>query len=127
MKTSTQKMPFVIFLTGPTASGKTALSLEIAKKNHVEIINADVAQFYEPLSVGVAKPDWKKKEPLHHLFDIVTKPVNFNVIKYRKLLLQKVQEIGDKNKIPLVVGGSLFYLKSIFFPPPEHYSNKKNC
>jgi len=119
MKIPTTKKPYVIFLSGPTGSGKTALSLIISERIPVEIINADVGQFYEPLSVGTAKPDWKNQKIPHHLFDIVSEPVDFNVVKYRELLREKIKEVWSRNKIPLIVGGSLFYLKSVFFPPQK--------
>ena len=119
MNVKSKEIPLVIFLSGPTASGKTALSIKIAKKLPVEIINADVGQFYEPLSVGTAKPDWMHQDVPHHLFDIMAEPKDCNVVQYRTFLIEKSKEIIKKNKMPLVVGGSLFYLKSVFFPPAK--------
>ena len=78
-----------------------------------------MGQFYKPLSVGTAKPNWQNSSIPHHLFDIISEPENISVAKYRSLLLQKVREISDKNKLPIIVGGSLFYLKSLFYPPVE--------
>lgn len=78
-----------------------------------------MGQFYKPLSVGTAKPDWQNSSVPHHLFDIISEPENISVAKYRNLVLQKIREVSDKNKLPIIVGGSLFYLKSLFYPPVE--------
>lgn len=113
---------YILFISGPTSSGKTDFSIVLANLlcNNgvdVEIINADIGQFYTPLSIGTAKPNWREFSIKHHLFDIVDTPVDFNVCSYRELLIKKVNEIWQSRKIPIVVGGSLFYIKSLFFPP----------
>ena len=118
--------PFVIFLSGPTASGKTGLSFKLAEEFPVEIVNADMGQFYAPFSIGTAKPDWQNQIVPHHLFDILNKPVDCNVKEYRRLLLKTIEEVSGRGKIPLVVGGSLFYLKSLFYPPLDSVSKKKH-
>lgn len=109
----------VIIIVGPTASGKSALAESLAVALRGEIINADVGQFYAPLSIGTAKPDLANVPVPHHLFDICTEPVDVNVVQYRDLVLQKVKEITARNKVPFIVGGSLFYIKSLFFVPRE--------
>jgi tRNA dimethylallyltransferase len=121
-----QFRPFILFLSGPTASGKTDFSLEISEQIPVEIVNADMGQFYTPLSIGTAKPDWRKQSVPHHLFDIVDKPLDCNVKEYRRFVLDKIDEILSRGKTPLVVGGSLFYLKSLLYPPLE-IETKKEC
>lgn len=122
---------YILFISGPTGSGKTDFSLQLSKHlvtdesvgtpadSSVEIINADVGQFYTALSVGTAKPDWKNAPIKHHLFDIINEPAlyEFNVVNYRDMLLKKATEIYKKGKLPIVVGGSLFYIRSLFFPP----------
>jgi tRNA dimethylallyltransferase len=108
--------PYVLFICGPTASGKTSLSLEISKHIPSEIINADIGQFYTSLSIGTAKPKWQDIETPHHLFDIIDEPKDINVNYYRTLVLEKVQAIWEKNKLPILVGGSLFYIKTLFYP-----------
>ena len=122
--------PYLLIIAGPTASGKTALSEKIANSFACEIINADVGQFYKPLSIGTAKPDWENQQVRHNLFDIIDEPEDLSVFKYRKLVLDKANQIWEQGKLPIVVGGSLFYLKSLFFPPQElereQESNKKN-
>ena len=120
MKNVKQPRPFALFLSGPTASGKTALSIKISESLPVEIVNTDLGQFYKPLSVGTAKPDWENQVVPHHLFDILDNPVDFDVIQYRKVLLDKIKEISSRGKIPLIVGGSLFYVKSVLYPPFDY-------
>jgi len=114
-----QTQPFVVVITGPTASGKSGLSELIAEKIPSEIINADVGQFYTKLSVGTAKPDLKNYRYGHHLFDIVDSPEDISSADYRKLVINRATEIISRNKLPIIVGGSLFYIKSLFFPPHE--------
>lgn len=106
---------FIIF--GPTGAGKTDLALRIAEHTPAEIINMDVGQFYTPLSIGTAKPDWHASPVAHHLFDIINKPKHLTVIEYRNKLQPILNTIWRNKKLPIVVGGSGFYLKSLFFPP----------
>ncbi len=114
--------PYVLIISGPTAAGKTVLSLNLARQFSGEIINADVGQFYSAFSVGTAKPLWKRDEVAHHLFDIIDEPKNLSVHEYKKLVLQKVEDVWGRGKLPIIVGGSLFYLKSLFFSPLD-FSN----
>lgn len=109
----------VIFVIGPTASGKTAISYEIAKACGGQIINADVGQFYTPLSIGTAKPAWDQHVIKAHLFDICDTPTDFSVVQFRTLVLNKIRELQAAGIIPIVVGGSLFYTQSLFFPPKD--------
>lgn len=104
----------ILIITGPTASGKTDLSERIADHSECEIINADVGQFYKPLSVGTAKPNLKQTKYQYKLFDLIDSPEDISVIKYRQLVVDLIQE---SNSQPIIVGGSLFYIKSLFFPP----------
>jgi tRNA dimethylallyltransferase len=112
-----------LIITGPTASGKTQLSELIAEQYPCEIINADVGQFYTPLSIGTAKPALASK---HHLFNILDKPQDLSVTKYRNLVIDSIGDITKQGKIPIIVGGSLFYIKSLFFPPQEFKKNITN-
>lgn len=109
------KTPYIIVLFGPTAVGKTDVSFAISEHINTEIINMDVGQFYTPLSIGTAKPDWKEVQPKHHLFDILDTPRNFTVLEYRQRLTQLLEEIWARNNVPLIVGGSGFYLYSLLF------------
>jgi len=107
----------VLIISGPTASGKSSLALKIAEKLNGQIINADVGQFYTKFAVGTAKPDLKFEKIPHHLFDVIDSPKNLSVCDYRNLLLDKVLQVQKTGALPIIVGGSLFYLKSLFFPP----------
>ncbi len=109
----------VLFVVGPTASGKTDLSYELAHLCGGQVINADSAQFYKPLAIGTAKPDWQAHPIKAHLFDICTEPQDFSVVAYRARLIQTIHELHNQGIMPIVVGGSLFYVQSLFFPPHE--------
>lgn len=108
--------PFVLIIYGPTGVGKTDLALAIAQRIPAEIINMDMGQFYTPLSIGTAKPDWKSSPIPHHLFDIIDAPKNCTTADYRALFHKTVNEIIARGNLPIAVGGSAFYLHSLFFP-----------
>lgn len=102
---------------GPTGVGKSDLADLIAESTPSEIVNIDVGQLYEPLSIGTAKPDWKNATVPHHFFDILTEPNNLSVREYRERLSALIQDIKQRGKRPILVGGSGFYINSLFFPP----------
>lgn len=110
--------PFLV-ITGPTASGKTAFSMLLSRYATIEILNCDVGQLYTPLSIGTAKPDLKNVSIPHHLFDVVSTPVSFSAALYRKRAVAVLDDILSRNALPVFVGGSLFYVKSLFYPPQE--------
>lgn len=112
----------MILLFGPTGVGKTDLSELIARNLHVEIINMDMGSFYTPLTIGTAKPDWQHQPVRHHLFDIINQPANYTVADYRADVIRVSTDIRSRGAIPLVVGGSAFYLASLFFPPQSGQS-----
>lgn len=107
----------IIIICGPTGVGKSDFAEMLAQQISGEIVNMDLGQFYTPLSIGTAKPDWRNARVPHHLFDILDTPKNFTVVEYRKRLLEACNELTKRNVTPIVVGGSMFYLKSLFFPP----------
>lgn len=115
----------ILILTGPTASGKTSLSLLLAEKLNGEIINADMGQFYSAFSIGTAKPDWKASLVPHHLFDCVITPRDTSVVAYRTMVLSAINDCLKRGRQPILVGGSLFYIKSLFFPPTDGIQIKK--
>jgi len=108
---------FILIIFGPTGAGKTDLALQIAQQVEAEIVNMDVGQFYTPFSIGTAKPAWHSSAIPHHLFDIIDEPKQLSVVAYRDKLRETINTIWQNKKLPIVVGGSGFYLKSLFFPP----------
>lgn len=113
------QFPFFIIIFGPTGVGKSAiahtLSTELGKP--CEVINADMGQMYTPLSIGTAKPDYKNEPASQHLFDCIDTPTDWTVAMYRERVLALMQEIWNRGAVPILVGGSGFYLSSLFFPP----------
>ena len=107
----------VIVITGPTGSGKTALSHKLGQSLPIEIINADIGSFYQPMTIGTAKPDWRNEVVPHHMFDILNEPGSFDVAQYRTRCFELIQEIEARGNYPVIVGGSMFYIHSLFFPP----------
>ena len=108
----------VVIIAGPTASGKSDCAVTLARLINGEIINADTAQMYTRISVGTAKPsDWRFHDIPHHLFDVCSEPIDFDVVQYRSRIVALVDEVTSRQKTPILVGGSLFYIKSLLFPP----------
>jgi tRNA dimethylallyltransferase len=117
------KQPHFLILYGATGVGKTDFALKIAHQLQGHIINMDVGQFYTPLNIGTAKPDWHSQKVPHHLFDIVDEPRNITATQYRTLVLDLFKELWARGELPILVGGSGFYLKSLLFPPSAHSAN----
>lgn len=110
-----QKEPLVI-LTGPTAVGKTKLSIELAKQINGEIISADSMQVYRRMNIGTAKITEVEKEGIpHHLIDILEPWEDFNVVAFQSYAKQAVQEIRERGKIPIVAGGTGFYIQALLY------------
>lgn len=107
----------LIIISGPTAVGKTDIIQTLSNKYKTifEVINADMGQLYGPISIGTAKPDISKELLPHHLFGIIDAPENFTIVNYRKEIEKKALELWENGKIPVIVGGSGFYIKSLFF------------
>jgi len=109
--------PFMFIVYGPTGVGKSDFAVALAEQIPAEIINMDVGQFYTPFSIGTAKPAWRESAIPHHFFDIIDEPKNYTVSEYRKALYQTVHEICSRGKLPILVGGSGYYLHALLFPP----------
>ncbi|MTD30205.1 tRNA (adenosine(37)-N6)-dimethylallyltransferase MiaA [Planomicrobium sp. YIM 101495] len=109
-------MDRVIAIVGPTASGKTALSVALAKRLDGEIINGDSMQVYRELSIGTAKikPEEMKGIP-HHLLDIRDPDESFSVADFQRLVREKISEITARGKLPIIVGGSGLYVQAVLF------------
>ena len=108
------KKPIVIVVVGPTASGKTSLGIKIAKEVNGEIISADSMQIYKGLDVGTAKAtEEEKKEVKHHLLDICNIEDKFSVADYKKKCYEKIDEILNQGKTPVIVGGTGLYVNAV--------------
>lgn len=106
----------VIAIVGPTAVGKTALSIELAKAFNGEIINGDSMQVYRELHIGTAKITEEEMEGIpHHLLDIKDPDESFSVAEYQKLVRGKIEEITLKGKLPIIVGGTGLYIQSVLY------------
>lgn len=107
-------MQNIIVIVGPTASGKTSLSIDLAKHYKGEIISADSMQIYKYMDIGTAKPTIKEMEGIkHYLIDEVNPDEDFNVVKYTQLANQYIEEILSKGKQPIIVGGTGLYVSSL--------------
>ena len=106
----------VIIIVGPTASGKTALSIELAKKINGEIISCDSMQIYKDMNIGSAKPSPEEMQGIkHYMIDIVEPTERFSVAEYKRQAEEAIEEILGKGKIPIVVGGTGLYADSLIY------------
>lgn len=110
-------MEKIYFIIGPTASGKTKLSIELAQSINGEIINCDAFSFYKNCNIMTAKVTEEEAKIIpHHMIDFLDiKEKNYNIIKFRNEALKKIKEIRERKKIPIIVGGSNYYLESLLF------------
>jgi tRNA dimethylallyltransferase len=105
----------ILTILGPTASGKTKVSLEIADKINGEIISADSRQVYKFMDIGTAKPSLEQRKRIpHHLIDIVEPDKYFSAADYSTRARRAIKEILSRGKEPLIVGGSGLYLRALF-------------
>lgn len=106
----------VIAIVGPTASGKTALSVELAKLIGGEVINGDSTQVYKGLDIGTAKITLDEMDGVpHHLFDIKEPMETFSVAEYQVAVRKKIEEIQSRGKIPIIAGGTGLYVQSVLY------------
>ena len=106
----------VIVITGPTAIGKTKLSIELAKRYNGEIINADAVQVYKGLDIGSAKVTEEEKEGIpHHLFDIKEVDEEYTIYHYQKDCRKLIKEVKGRGKTPILVGGTGLYIKAALY------------
>ncbi len=115
-----------LVITGATGVGKTDFAHSIMQDfpNSV-MINADLGQFFQKLSIGTAKPEFIFEKTRYFLFDFLKNPQDFSVFEYRKIIIELINQLIKDSKIPIVVGGSGFYIRSLFFPAQE-YNNREN-
>ena len=106
----------VIVICGPTASGKTALSIELAKKVNGEIISCDSMQIYKDMNIGTAKPTIEEMQGIkHYLLDFVSPNERYSVADFKKDAKNAIKEILSKGKVPIIVGGTGLYLDSLIY------------
>lgn len=106
--------PLLIAIVGPNASGKTSLSIKLAKKFNGEIISADSRQVYKGMDIGTGKATkQEQKQTKHHLIDVVPPTKEFNVSHFKKQALKAINKIHQKNKLPFLVGGTGFWIQAI--------------
>lgn len=104
----------LIVILGPTASGKTNLSIKLAKKFKGEIVSADSRQVYKGMNIGSGKITKKEMRGIpHYGLDIASPKRKFNVSRYKKFTLKTIKSVWEKNKIPFLVGGSGFYIQAV--------------
>ena len=123
------RAPSIIAIVGPTASGKSALGIELALRLGGEIINCDSVQVYQDIQIATAKvPLGERRGVPHHLIDFVSPHVNFTAADWARVALKKIEEIESRNRRVLLVGGTGFYLRALrqpFFPSPP--AKAGNC
>lgn len=109
-------MPKVLVVCGATASGKTSLAVACAKKLNTEVISADSMLVYRGMDIGTAKPTSEEMQGVpHHLIDVVSPKESFSVSDYEKKALPIVEELLLKGKVPVICGGTGFYLNSLLY------------
>lgn len=116
----------IIVIVGPTCTGKTKLSIELAKKYNGEIINADSTQIYKDNDIATAKISLEEMEGIeHHLLSIKDLKEDYTVFDYQKDARNCINKIIDKGKIPILVGGTGLYIKSVLYDYKFDLENNK--
>jgi len=106
----------LIILAGPTASGKTSVSIYLAKRLGGEIISADSMQVYKYMDVGTAKISVEEMQGVkHHLIDVLDPKEDFNIVKFQNMVKCSIEEIVKNGHIPILVGGTGFYIQSVIY------------
>ena len=121
-----------LVIIGPTAVGKTKLSIEMAKRYNGEIISGDSMQIYKGMDIGTAKIKEDEKEGIpHYLIDIKEPVEPFSAAEFQDLAQCKIEEIQSKGKLPIIVGGTGLYIQSVIYdyqfseaPSDQHYRAK---
>lgn len=123
---NTEKKPLLI-LTGPTAVGKTALSIQLAKAVGGEIVSADSMQVYRHMDIGSAKVTEEEMEGIpHYLIDVLDPQDDFNVATFQTLARQAMDEIYSHRNIPIITGGTGFYIQALLYDIDFKENNEKN-
>jgi len=118
-----KELPRAIFLMGPTAAGKTALAMDLYDKLPCELISVDSALIYKSMDIGTAKPSVQELADYpHHLIDIIDPSESYSAAQFRNDVLALMQQISERGKIPLLVGGTMMYFNALtkgLAPLPE--------
>lgn len=113
---ATKYRPTIIFIVGPTASGKSELAMELARRINGEIICADSQTVRKYLDIGTAKPSVDDQNQIrHHLLDVIEPYDSFNVNQFKVLAREAVEDIQSRQKTPIIVGGTGLYINSLYF------------
>ena len=114
-RSKTEKLPLII-LTGPTAVGKTGLSIALAKRLKGEIISADSMQVYRGMDIGTAKIRPEEMQGVkHHLIDILDPKESFDVVQFQQLAREAIRDIHSRGAVPVLVGGTGFYIQALLY------------
>ena len=114
----------ILIVCGPTASGKTALAVDIAKKYNGEVISADSVAIYKNLNIGSAKPDEKEMQGIpHYMINVADDTAEFSVSDYENQALKIIYDILSRDKLPIICGGTGFYVNSLIYK--MSYGNAK--
>ncbi len=106
----------LVVITGPTAVGKTRLSIEFAKRTGGEIISADSMQVYKYMDIGTDKIKGEAMDGVpHHLIDIIGPDEDFNVFTFQKLVKEAIRDISSRGRLPIIVGGTGFYIQAVLY------------
>ena len=110
-------MNFPLVIVGPTASGKSALAIELARRIEGEIVSADAMQIYRECDIVTAKPTPLEREIVpHHLLDICAPDEQFSAAQWAQLAREKIEEIENRGQTPIVCGGTGFYVRALLEP-----------
>jgi tRNA dimethylallyltransferase len=124
---NTENKKPIYAIVGPTASGKTEIGVELALRIGGEVINCDSVQIYKEIEIATAKPsDEEKRGVPHHLIDYISPEINYTAADWAKDAAEKIGEIEARGKIPILVGGTGFYLRTLrqpFFESPKTDEN----
>ena len=113
---NTEKKKPLIILTGPTAVGKTALSVKLAKAINGSIISADSMQVYRGMDIGSAKVTKEEMGGIkHYLIDVLEPDEEFHVVRFQQMAKEAMAEIYQEGKIPILTGGTGFYIQSVLY------------
>ena len=106
--------PKIVVICGPTASGKTALGIQVAQQANGEIISSDSMQIYKDMDIGTAKPtEEERAQAVHHLVDFVSPDERYSVADFKKDATEKIEDILSRGKLPIIVGGTGLYVNSL--------------